>query len=192
MQPSSYEVGKRIYFIRGYEVMLDSDLALFFGVSVKRLNQLAKRNSVRFPKSFMFQLEKDEFAALRSQFVTSNIEANYLEINGFIADASQVNCLRSQIGTSNSNRGGRRHLPFVFTEQGVAMLSAILNTEQAIQVSITVMECFVRFRKERATRDTMAEQMGQLRSELSQKFEDQTRFILETIRQGSQHDSACV
>jgi hypothetical protein len=100
--------------------MLDSDLAALYGVELKAMNQAVKRNIGRFPSDFMFQLTQDEWDILRSQFVISN----------------EGNSLRSQIVTSKSSRGGRRYAPYVFTEQGVSMLSSVINSECAIEVNI--------------------------------------------------------
>ncbi|HQO92405.1 MAG TPA: ORF6N domain-containing protein [bacterium] len=100
--------------------MLDSDLAELYGVSTKVFNQAVKRNTDRFPERYMFTLIDDEFVSLRSQFVTSN---------------------------KKEGRGGRRYLPNVFTEQGVAMLSAVLKSETAIQISIKVIDAFVEMRR---------------------------------------------
>ncbi len=100
-------IEKRIYVIRGHKVMLDSDLAKLYGVSVKVLNQGVKRNINRFPEDFMFQLTKEEYDSLRSQIVT----------------------LKKGRGKH------RKYLPYVFTEQGVAMLSSVLRSERAIQVN---------------------------------------------------------
>ena len=114
------QVQNLIYEIRGIKVMLDSDLAKLYGVPTKRLNEAVKRNIERFPAHYMFQLTKDEFKNLISQNVTSN--------------------LRSQFATSTRSHGGRRYMPYVFTEQGVAMLSSVLNSETAIQVNIQIIE----------------------------------------------------
>ena len=111
-----------IYVIRGQQVMLDSDLAMLYQVETKVLNQAVKRNLLRFPESFRFQLNKDEFTNLKSQFVTSSL-------------------------CDDNNYGGRRKLPFVFTEQGIAMLSAVLRSDVAIQVSIKIMNTFVEMRR---------------------------------------------
>ena len=111
------QIQKLIYEIRGYKVMLDSDLAALYGVETKVLNQAVKRNIERFPEDFMFQLNKEEFTVLRSQFVTS------------------------------PKGGGRQYLPYVFTEQGVAMLSGILKSKKAIAVNIQIMRAFVRLRQ---------------------------------------------
>ena len=115
---SLIEVKNLIYEIRGYKVMLDSDLADLYEVPTKRLNEAVKRNLARFPKHYMFQLTNEEFESLRSQ-----------------------------IATSNKTRGGRRYMPYVFTEQGVAMLSTVLNSEKAIQINIKIIDTFVQMRQ---------------------------------------------
>ena len=124
------KIKNNIHTICGLQVMLDRDLAELYEVSTKVLNQAVKRNIERFPQNFMFQLNEKEHDFLRSQIVTSNKED-----------------LRFQIGTSKSNRGGRRYLPFAFTEQGVAMLSGVLKSETAVRISIQIMNAFVSMRK---------------------------------------------
>ncbi len=115
------DISSHIFTIRGVQVMLDEDLAILYQVKTKVLNQTVKRNVARFPGEFCFKLNRSEYSNLKSQFVTSS--------------------LRSQIVTSNY--GGRRKLPYVFTEQGVAMLSAVLKSEIAIRMSIQIMTAFV-------------------------------------------------
>lgn len=113
------EIQSRIYAIRGVQVMLDEDLALLYGVDTKVLNQAVKRNSERFPEQFMFQITDEEFDRLRSQVVTLD-----------------------------SGRGKhRKYLPYAFTEQGVAMLSAILRSDTAVKVSIQIINAFVAMRR---------------------------------------------
>jgi len=125
------EIENKIYTIRDVQVMLDSDLAEMYGVELKRLNEQVKRNINRFPEKFRFQLSKEEYEILRSQFSTSkNDDPN----------------LKSQNATSREH-GGRRYLPYVFTEQGVSMLSAVLRSDTAVQVSIRIMDAFVEMRK---------------------------------------------
>lgn len=119
-----------IFTIRGVQVMVDSDLAAGYGVETKMLNRAVKRNLDRFPESFRFQLTEEEFENLRFQSGTSSSDLN----------------LKSQIVTS-SGHGGRRFLPYVFTEQGVSMLSAVLRSETAIIVSIQIVNAFVEMRK---------------------------------------------
>ena len=125
------QIQGRIIAIRGVQVMLDRDLAELYGVPVKRLNEQVSRNIERFPDGFMFQLSASEFADLKSQIATSSPDGNLAH-------------LKSQIATSSW--GGIRKPPKVFTEQGVVMLSAVLNSPTAILVSIAIMEAFVRMR----------------------------------------------
>ncbi len=118
-------IEKKIYSIRGIQIMLDEDLATLYSTSTMRLNEQVKRNKLRFPGEFCFQLTKEEYTNLISQIAISS--------------------LRSQIVTSSY--GGRRKLPFVFTEQGIAMLSAVLKSDVAVHMSIRIMTAFVTMRK---------------------------------------------
>jgi ORF6N domain len=115
-----------IHLIRGRRVMLDSDLAVIYQVSTKRLNEQLRRNRNRFPVDFAFQLTVEELTDLRSQFATSN--------------------LRLQTAAS-TKRGGRRYLPWVFTEHGAIMLASVLNSDVAVQASVRVVRVFVRLRE---------------------------------------------
>ena len=126
-------IGGRILFLREQRVMLDADLAELYGVQTKVLVQAVKRNLARFPQDFMFQLSAEEFAALRSQTVTSN-----------------------------TGRGGRRTAPYAFTEQGVAMLSSVLGSLRAIAVNIEIMRTFVRVRELAATHSDLAKRLNEL------------------------------
>ena len=112
-------IQNKILLIRNQQVMIDRDIAELYGVETKVLNQAVKRNIDRFPERFMFQLNQEEFCFLRSQFVTSKTET----------------------------RGGRQYLPYAFTEQGCAMLSSVLKSETAVQVSIKIMDAFVAMRR---------------------------------------------
>ena len=126
-------IRSRIFTIRGVQVMLDRDLAELYGVATKALNQAVKRNIERFPERYMFQLNKDDVANMRSQIVTGS---------------STETSLRSQIVTLNKGQGQHlKYMPYAFTEQGIAMLSAILKSETAIQVSLKIMDAFVAMRK---------------------------------------------
>lgn len=141
----------KIYLMRGQKVLLDSDLAELYGVETFNLNKAVKRNLGRFPEDFMFQLSAEE------------------------ADA-----LRFQIGMSKSSgRGGRRYLPYVFTEQGVAMLSTVLNSERAVQVNIAIMRAFVQMRELAASNRELARKIEQLES----KYDAQFRVVFDAIRQ---------
>ncbi|MBW6535036.1 MAG: ORF6N domain-containing protein [Mariniphaga sp.] len=131
-----------IFSIRGKQVMLDEHLADLYDIETKYLNRAVKRNPDRFPKSFMFQLTKKEYESLRFQNGTSTNDVLRFQ-NGTLEGGE---ALRFQIGTSKQ-RGGRRYMPYVFTEQGVSMLSAVLNTETAIKMSVVIMDAFVQMRQ---------------------------------------------
>ena len=139
---SNEEIKNLIYTIRGKQVMLDSDVAMLYHYETKKINQAVKRNIERFPEKFCFQLTEEEFSSLRSQIVTLNkttVQENF-----------ENSSLRSQIATLNENTGRgkhRKYLPYVFTEQGIAMLSGLLKNDIAIQVSINIMDAFVEMRK---------------------------------------------
>jgi len=127
----SIDIEQKIHTVRGLQVMLDSDLAELYGVESKRLNEQVKRNIERFPDSFRFQLTQSEVDTIGLQVVTLIKDKN----------------LRSQIATTSSKHGGRRYLPYVFTEQGVSMLSAVLKSKTAIEMSIEIINSFVQMRK---------------------------------------------
>ena len=149
-------ITSKIYFLRGEKVLLDSDLAELYGVEVKKFNQAVKRNIERFPEDFMFQLTREEYNFLRSQFVTLK---------------------RGQHS---------KYLPYVFTEQGVAMLSSVLNSERAVQVNIAIMRAFVQMRKFLQSSDALAKKLNGLEKETKKRFgEHQKKIdeIFETIKQ---------
>lgn len=150
-----------IHYIRGQQVMIDSDLALLYNVETKRLNESVKRNSKRFPESFCFQLTEDEYADLKSQFATSNTENTF-------------------------SKGGRRYLPYVFTEPGIAMLSAVLRSDAAIQVSVNIMNAFVKMRRFLAENALMFDKLNSLelnqlqyQKESNEKFDQIFAYISE-------------
>ena len=125
-------IKNKIFTIGGLQVMLDRDLAELYEVETKVFNQAVKRNENRFPDDFRFQLSESEYQNLRSQFVTS----------------SEQNSLRSQSVTLKSNRGKHtKYLPYVFTEQGVSMLSAVLKSDIAVDISVKIIRSFVNMRK---------------------------------------------
>lgn len=126
-----------IHLIRGRRVMLDSDLAAIYGVSTRQLNQQLKRNKNRFPEDFAFQLGHEEFRALMSQFVTSN-----------------------------KGRGGRRKLPWAFTEHGAIMLATVLHSNIAVQASVRVVRAFIRLREMVATNAQLAGKLKELEGRL--------------------------
>jgi len=141
----------KIYLIRGQKVLLDEDLAELYGVETKRLNEQVRRNITRFPEDFMFQLSADEYTSLKSHFATLK-----------------------------TGRGAhRKYLPCAFTEQGVAMLSSVLNSERAVQVNITIMRAFVQMREFAASNRVLARRLD----ELEQKYDSQFKAVFDAIRQ---------
>jgi hypothetical protein len=144
-------IERAILLIRGHKVMLDRDLADLYQVPTKRLNEQVKRNITRFPEDFMFQLTKKEFENWRSQIATSNPAAKM----------------------------GVRRRPRAFTEQCVAMLSSVLNSERAIEVNIAIMRAFVKLREILATHKDLARKLD----ELEKKYDAQFRIVFEAIRQ---------
>ena len=143
-------IERKIYLIRGQKVMLDNDLAKLYKVETRTLIQAVKRNTERFPPDFMFQLNNQEVISLRSQFVISK-----------------------------TGRGGRRYLPYVFTEQGVAMLSSVLNSDRAIEVNIQIMRAFVKLREMIASNKELAKRLDELES----KYDEQFKVVFDAIRE---------
>ena len=148
-------IQNRIYEIRGERVMLDFDLADLYEVSTKVLNQAVKRNIKRFPSDFMFRLTTQEWRNLRSQSVTSSVQ-----------NIDNQNDKRSQIVTSSY--GGARYLPYAFTEQGVAMLSGVLNSDKAINMNIAIMRAFVEIRKVLIKENDLKEQLKEIKERLGE------------------------
>jgi len=162
-----------IYQIRGYRVLLDSDLAALYGVPTKALNQAVRRNLERFPEDFMFQLTSEEAERLlRSQVVALNSGINEIASKG-----KKDN--RSQIVTGSQKHRDPRFRPFAFTEQGVAMLSSVLRSPRAVQVNIEIMRTFVRLRQWLASNAELAKRLN----DLEQKYDDQFRAVFEAIRE---------
>jgi len=153
-------IGSRILTLREQRVMIDADLAELYGVPTKALVQAVKRNLPRFPSDFMFQLTAEEFAALRSQTVTSN--------------------------ATPPGRGGRRTAPYAFTEQGVAMLSSVLSSPRAIAVNIEVMRTFVRVRQLAATHADLASRLVELEEKTEQLGFEHENFSRNTRNQFKQ------
>ena len=150
-----------IHEIRGYKVMLDSDLAMLYEVETYRLNEAVKRNIERFPDNFMFQLTEEEWQVLRSQFVISN-GSEILRSQIAISNKEEVLISQFAISKSKDKRGGRRSAPYVFTEQGVAMLSSVLRSKKAIQINIQIMNTFVNMRRWALENKELAQRLAEL------------------------------
>lgn len=143
-------IESRIYLIRGEKVLLDRDLAELYGVETGALNRAVQRNSERFPVDFMFRLTAEEFANSKGQ-----------------------------IGISSAGHGGRRKLPYVFSEQGVAMLSGLLNSPRAIAVNVGIMRAFVRLRQMITSHAGLARQLAAL----ERKYDAQFKIVFDAIRE---------
>jgi hypothetical protein len=134
-------IQKKIYEIRGHKVMLDLDLAELYGVETKRLKEAVRRNITRFPSDFMFELTREEYNSLRSQF-------------------------------ASSSWGGLRYMPFAFTEQGVSMLSSVLNSKKAIEVNISIIRAFVVMRQFAVHYKELADKIAELEHKYNKNFAD--------------------
>ena len=146
-------IERKIFMVRGRRVMFDSDLAALYRVSTFNLNKAVKRNRERFPEYFMFQLSLDEFKSLRFQ-----------------------------IGISKTGRGGRRYLPYVFTDYGIAMLSSVLRSKRAIQVNIAIIRVFVKLRQILTTHKELADKLSELERKI-EKHDTEIQVIFDAIRQ---------
>ena len=142
-------IEQKIYLIRNQKVMLDSDLAKLYCVPVKRLNEVVKRNKKRFPPDFMFKLKKDEIISLRSQIATLTWKKEDI------------------------------YLPYAFTEQGVAMLSSVLNSDRAIQVNIQIMRTFIKLRQLLSTHKDLIEKV----EKMEKGYDRQFRIVFQIIRE---------
>ncbi len=142
-----------ILTVRKRRVLLDADLARLYGVETKQLNRAVKRNTDRFPEDFMFQLVQEE-----------------------------TDALRCQSGTSNEGRGGRRYLPYAFTQEGVAMLSSVLQSPRAVAVNIAIMRAFIRLRQMALSVDDLARKVGSLERGFKQHGQ-QFDVVFKAIRQ---------
>jgi len=147
--PNEKSLGALVYFVRGEKVFLDADLAMLYGVETSALNRAVKRNPDRFPTDFMFQLSVQEWENLRCQ-----------------------------IGISSSH-GGRRAMPYAFTEQGVAMLSSVLNATRAVQVNIAIMRTFVQLRRLMDSNRDLAKRIDSLES----RYDEQFSAVFDAIKQ---------
>lgn len=150
-------IQSKIYELRGMKVMLDYDLAALYETETKRLKEAVKRNIKRFPVDFMFELTKNELATLRTQFATSK------------------------------GRGGTRYLPFAFTEQGVAMLSSVLNSEKAVEVNIAIMRAFVFMRQYALSHRDLTEKLKELEQKYDKQFDDVFDALNYLVKQNKQH-----
>lgn len=166
-------ISKAIHVVRNQKTMMDSDLAEMYGVETKALNQAVKRNLDRFPEDFMFQLTLEEWEGLKAEY----------------EEQKEQDFLRSQDVTLEDGRGRhRKYLPYVFTEQGVAMLSSVLNSPTAIQVNISIMRVFVKMRQWATNYEGLVkriEELSQNQSEHNEHIRNIYQIIEELIRPGN-------
>lgn len=147
------QIQTRIVVLRGHRILLDADLAAFYGVPTRALNQAVKRNADRFPSDFRFQVTDEEFANLKSQFVTSS-----------------------------PGYGGRRKLPFAFTEHGALMVATVVNSARAVQMSLVVMRAFVALRRLILDQEALAGKLEELDARVG-AHDEELAAIVEAIRQ---------
>ena len=160
------KIAPLVHILRHEKVLLDSDLAELYGVTTGHLNRAVQRNLDRFPADFMSQLTENEFEILMSQIAASSLE----ETN-----------LKCQTGISSSH-GGRRHLPYAFTEQGVAMLSSVLRSPRAVEVNIAIMRTFVQLRRLIDSNALLAEKIQSLEAKYAE-HDQQFQLVFDAIRQ---------
>ncbi len=154
------QIQSKIFELRGFKVMLDSDLAELYETETKRLKEAVRRNIARFPPDFMFELSKKEFESLRTQF-------------------------------ASSNRGGTRYMPFVFTEQGVAMLASVLNSDKAIEVNIQIVRAFVLLRQYALTHSELMSKLKEVEDKYNKQFKDvydALNYLLNKDKRGTAQD----
>ncbi|MHB8723516.1 MAG: ORF6N domain-containing protein [Steroidobacteraceae bacterium] len=152
-------ITRSILVLRGHRVILDADLAALYGVPTKRLNEQVRRNAERFPEDFTFQLTAEEAAALRSQFATSK---------------------------TPTGRGGRRYLPYVFTEHGAIQAANVLNSPRAVEMGIYVVRAFVQLRELLSSNKELAKRLDQLEARIEKKLathDDAIAAMLSAIRE---------
>jgi hypothetical protein len=160
-------IESQVLVVRGQRVLLAQQLASLYGVETKVLNQAVQRNLERFPDDFMFRLEREDLAALRSQTVTLNAQ---------VIDSKEV---LSALGLASERGGNAKYLPYAFTEQGVAMLSSVLKSERSIAVNIEIMRTFVKLRGMLSEHVDLKRKLTQL----EKKYDDNFRVVFDAIHQ---------
>lgn len=153
-QHSLIKIETLILVLRGERVILDSDLAAIYGVSTRRLNEQIRRNIDRFPEDFAYQLTREELANLMSQFATSS-----------------------------SKHGGRRKLPFVFTEHGAIMAANVLNSPRAVQMSVFVVRAFVKMREALTANKALTEKLAELEKKLTSRLDVHEKAIIHILKE---------
>lgn len=175
LMPKPENLAQLVFFLRGERVMLDADLALLYGVATGALNRAVQRNIMRFPADFMFRLTNDDGDNLKCQNGISSLPGR----------SRPRTSLRSQIVTS-ATHGGRRGLPYAFTEQGVAMLSSVLRSPRAVEVNIAIMRTFVQLRRLMDSNRDLARKI----EAMEKKYDEQFGVVFDAIKQLIAEDDA--
>jgi ORF6N domain len=169
--PQPENLAKLVFLVRGERVLLDADLAMLYGVETGALNRAVKRNIERFPADFMLQLTPQEWEDLKCQIGISSSPVT-------TAKARKAGAIRSQIVTASAH-GGRRAIPYAFTEQGVAMLSSVLRSQRAVEVNIAIMRTFVQLRRLMDSNRDLAQRIEAMET----RYDEQFSQVFDAIKQ---------
>jgi ORF6N domain len=184
-------VESRILTIRGQKVILDADLAAIYGATTKRLNEQVKRNAKRFPSDFIFQLTREEFFGIRSQFVTGSAQPTGRHASGNLR--SQIEALsltdhesltpnRSQFATGSKRHHDHRFLPYAFTENGAVMAANVLNSPKAVRMSIHVVRAFIQMRVLLSSSKELAVELKKLEDKLTARLDNHEIAITDVLQ----------
>lgn len=169
--PKPESLAQLVFIVRGEKVLLDADLAMLYGVDTGALNRAVKRNIERFPADFMLQLTPEEWENLKCQIGISSSPA-------VTTKGEQAGAIRSQVVTASAH-GGRRAIPYAFTEQGVAMLSSVLRSQRAVEVNIAIMRTFVQLRRLMDSNRDLARRIEAMET----RYDEQFSQVFEAIKQ---------
>jgi hypothetical protein len=169
--PQQENLAQLVFWVRGEKVLLDADLAMLYGVETGALNRAVKRNIERFPADFMLQLTPEEWEDLKCQIGISSLPVAAVK-------AKKIGAIRSQVVTA-SVHGGRRAIPYAFTEQGVAMLSSVLRSQRAVEVNIAIMRTFVQLRRLMDSNRDLARRIEAMET----RYDEQFSQVFDAIKQ---------
>ena len=169
--PQPENLAQLVFLVRSEKVLLDADLAMLYGVETGALNRAVKRNIERFPADFMLQLSLDEWEDLKCQVGISSSPAS-------AAKTQKPGTIRSQIAAT-SLHGGRRAIPYAFTEQGIAMLSSVLRSQRAVEVNIAIMRTFVQLRRLMDSNRDLARRIEAMET----RYDEQFSQVFDAIKQ---------
>ncbi len=169
--PKTESLAQLVFMVRGEKVLLDADLAMLYGVETGALNRAVKRNIERFPADFMLQLTQEEWEDLKCQIGISSSPA-------VASKVQKAGAIRSQVVATNAH-GGRRAVPYAFTEQGVAMLSSVLRSQRAVEVNIAIMRTFVQLRRLMDSNRDLARRIEAMET----RYDEQFSQVFDAIKQ---------